>query len=128
MPKPEGRWKEAILRSFDQYKVEGGDVTSGLILDRAGNLYGTAESGGRYACPGSGGLGCGVVFKLTPLPDGKWSEAVLHSFGRGNDGSYPGGDLAPDSAGRLFGATATGGYTGGPCAKYGCGVVFEITP
>jgi len=126
-----GGWKETILRTFDEHKAEGGNPTSALVLDAAGNLYGAAESGGRFACYGSGGLGCGVVFKLTPRGNGTWSETVLHSFGRGNDGSYPGGDLVFDSSGNIFGATAAGGYFGGACGKgggIGCGVVFEITP
>jgi hypothetical protein len=52
----------------------------------------------------------------------------LHSFGNGNDGTFPTGGLALDSSGNLFGVTAEGGYTGGPCVQDGCGVVFEITP
>jgi uncharacterized repeat protein (TIGR03803 family) len=31
-----------------------------LILDKAGNLYGTASAGGDPTC------GCGTVFKVTP--------------------------------------------------------------
>ena len=126
-----GKWKETILHTFDQYKFDGGDPTSRLIFDPAGNLFGAAESGGKFACPGSGGLGCGVVFKLTKQPDGKWRGTVVHSFGKGNDGSYPGGDLVLDSSGDMFGATAAGGYFGGVCGNdggIGCGVVFEITP
>ena len=123
-----GKWKETILRNFDEHNFDGGDPSSGLLLDGAGDLYGTVDSGGRYDCRLGGGLGCGVAFRLTQLKNGKWSETVLHSFGKSNDGAFPGGDLARGSAGRQFGTTATGGYTGGPCVIYGCGVVFEITP
>lgn len=123
-----GKWKETILRTFDRAKLGGGYVSSGLILDARGNLYGTTGEGGKYSCPGSGGLGCGVVFKLTVGANGRWSEAVLHSFGKGSDGSGPGGDLVSDSGGRLFGVTGIGGYAGDPCGKYGCGVVFEVIP
>ena len=126
-----GKWKETILHTFDQYKFDGGDPTSRLIFEAAGNLYGTADSGGRYACPGSDGLGCGVVFKLTSRTNDKWSETVVHSFGKGNDGSYPGGDLVLDSLGDMFGTTAAGGDFGGVCGNdggIGCGAVFEITP
>jgi uncharacterized repeat protein (TIGR03803 family) len=60
-----GKWKETILHSFDRDKFAGGFVTSGLLLDSSGNLYGTADWGGRYDCTLGGGLGCGVVFRLT---------------------------------------------------------------
>ena len=115
-----GRWKEAILRSFDRAKAAGGFVSSGLILDAEGNLYGTTGSGGKY----SGG----AVFKLTPRAEGKWGQTILHSFGSGNDGSDPIGGLVFDSSGRLLGSASIGGLTGGACGQGGCGVVFEITP
>ncbi len=113
-----GGWKETILHTFDQAKLGGGYVSSGPVLDVGGNLYGSVYKGGKCA-------GCGVVFKLTPS---KWHETVLHFFGTGNDGSSPGGGLALDSSGHLFGVTNGGGYTGDPCGQYGCGVVFEVTP
>jgi hypothetical protein len=72
-----------------------------------------------------------VVFRLTQHPNGGWTETVLHSFGKGNDGAIPGGGLAVSSAGYSFGVTEDGGYLGGPCGQKfytGCGVIFEITP
>jgi hypothetical protein len=62
---------------------------------------------------------------------GRWTETVLHSFGKGKSGAWPAGDLSRDSVGHLFGLTAAGGYFGGPCGKgdaTGCGVVFEVAP
>jgi len=129
-PDKNGKWAETILRRFDEYKVGGGDVDSGLILDAAGNLYGTAASGGKYTCPGNGSVACGVVFRLTPHANGKWTETVLHSFGKGKDGAGPGG-LVAGPAGQMFGVTGEGGYFGGRCGEggsAGCGVVFEVTP
>ena len=124
-PAGSGKWKETILRSFDRAKFGGGDVSSGLTLGANGNFYGTTNWGGRYDCPLGGGLGCGVVFSLTQQKNGRWDEAVLHSFGEGDDGAFPGG-LALDSLGNLFGV-GLGGYTGGSCAVTGgCGTVFEI--
>ena len=126
-PSGGGKWKETVLHRFNRAKFDGGYVSSGLVLDKSGNLYGTTNWGGKYACPGSGGLGCGVVFKLTPQPDGKWIESVLHSFGHHNDGMFPLGGIVFDSSGNLFGVTDQGGHFGGICG-YGCGTVFEIIP
>jgi uncharacterized repeat protein (TIGR03803 family) len=123
-----GSWKETILHTFDRAKFGGGYVTSGLVLDQQGNLYGTTAWGGGYDCPSGGGLGCGTVFRLTPQADGQWSESVLHSFGKGNDGEFPGGGLARGSTGLLFGVAGQGGYTGDPCGKDGCGAIFEAKP
>ncbi len=125
-----GKWNETILRAFDEYKVEGGDVDSGLILDAAGYLYGTAASGGKYTCPGGGNVACGVVFRLTPRSGGRWGETVLRSFGKGRDGAFPSG-LVSDSAGHFFGMTGGGGYFKGRCGEggsEGCGVVYEVMP
>jgi uncharacterized repeat protein (TIGR03803 family) len=115
-----GKWTETILRSFDRDKLGGGFVSSGLILDGKGNLYGSTGEGGRYSS--------GVVFRLTLGANGKWGEAVLHSFGQGNDGADPIGGLIFDLAGHLLGVASIGGGTGGSCGQDGCGVVFEITP
>ena len=126
-PEPGGKWSETILHTFDRAKFGGGDVSSGLTLDANGNLYGTTNWGGKYDCPLGGGLGCGVVFRLTQQKNGKWGEAVLHSFGESGDGAFPGG-LALDSLGNLFGV-GLGGHAGGSCGLTGgCGVVFRITP
>ncbi len=117
-----GKWRETILRSFDRDKgVGGGIVSSGLILDARGNLYGSTDSGGEHN-------NAGTVFKLTPRAKGKWDEIVLHWFGKGNDGAGPLGGLVFDSSGHLLGSAAIGGRTGGACGQGGCGVVFEITP
>ncbi len=116
------KWKETILRSFNRDKgVGGGFVSSGLILDAQGNLYGTAGAGGRYN-------NCGAAFRLTQRAKGKWDEIVLHSFGKRNDGCDPIGGLVFGPSGRLLGAASIGGLTGGACGQGGCGMVFEIAP
>ncbi|MGA8876750.1 MAG: choice-of-anchor tandem repeat GloVer-containing protein [Candidatus Korobacteraceae bacterium] len=108
-----GRWGETILHNFGT----GGDgfsPTAGLILDAAGNLYGTTYGGGTYNQYG------GTVFELTPGVGG-WTETLLHSFGNGTDGEAPDGALVFDTAGNLYGTTGGGG-------TYGGGTVFELTP
>jgi uncharacterized repeat protein (TIGR03803 family) len=49
--------KETVLHSFDS-PSDGDAVIAPLILDTAGNLYGTADEGGFY--------GYGTVFEITP--------------------------------------------------------------
>jgi hypothetical protein len=39
---------------------------------------------------------CGVIYKLSPGPKGKWTCTVLHTFGIGNDGGVPEGNLVMD--------------------------------
>jgi uncharacterized repeat protein (TIGR03803 family) len=126
-PSKRGKWEERILHRFDRAKFGGGYVSSGPVINQNGALYGAADWGGKYKCPLGGGLGCGVVFKLAPQSSGKWEETVLHSFGNGDDGVYP-GRISLSSSGHLFGVAYEGGYAGYPCGTDGCGVVFEVTP
>jgi uncharacterized repeat protein (TIGR03803 family) len=120
---PEG--KETVLYSFCAQTncTDGAQPYGGLVLDEKGNLYGTTVGGGAYnngkSCYG---IGCGVVFKLTP----KGKELVLHRFcphGNGNctDGAIPLGGLALDNKGNLYGTTVGGG-------AHGQGVLFRLTP
>jgi uncharacterized repeat protein (TIGR03803 family) len=51
--------KQTILHTFAN-QADGGFPNSDLIIDTAGNLYGTTTSGGDQTCS------CGVVFKITP--------------------------------------------------------------
>lgn len=111
-----------ILHTFKGGTKDGSFPQSGVILDSAGNLYGTTPYGGAY--------GYGMVYKLTPRTTGAWSETVLHSFNNnGHDGlsSYSG--LVFDPQGNLYGTAYYGGN--GPCTTGqfpGCGTVFELSP
>jgi len=107
---------ETILYSFTG-PPDGANPVAGLILDSAGNLYGTTENGGVIggACPGSNG--CGVVFKV----DATGKETVLYSFTGAADGWSPLGALVEDSLGNLYGTTLHGGAVGP-------GVVFKLEP
>ena len=94
-----------------------------LVMDAAGNLYGTAEFGGDPDVSCTGYHGCGVVFKL----DQTGRETTLYSFTGGADGAMPLAGLYRDHAGNLYGTAAGGGKTGCICLP-GCGVVFKLTP
>jgi uncharacterized repeat protein (TIGR03803 family) len=103
---------EKILHDFVPLPF-GANPSAPLIQDSAGNLYGETATGGAH--------GLGVVFKLTPNPNGGWSQKVLHAFSGSPDGSSPQGRLVLDSAGNLYGTTYQGG-------TYGCGTAYRLSP
>ncbi|MGA3054009.1 MAG: choice-of-anchor tandem repeat GloVer-containing protein [Candidatus Korobacteraceae bacterium] len=116
--------QEKVLHSFNNNGGgEGIRPLAGLVLDAAGNLYGTTYEGGLYV--GScGSYGCGTVFELTPTAGGGWTEQVLYyGFNNGGTGAYPGAGLIFDAAGNLYSTTSGGGYY-----YYPDGTVFELTP
>jgi uncharacterized repeat protein (TIGR03803 family) len=88
-------WTETVLYSFCSQSNcnDGADPAAGVIMDAAGNLYGTTARGGSN--------GYGVVFELTPGST-SWSQAVLYNFSDG----YGGSPLITDSAGNLYGTTS----------------------
>lgn len=127
---------EIVLHVFTGGK-DGGVPLGGVVLDTAGNLYGTTLFGGNKkpeVCHAVGiyAAGCGVVYKLAPTRHGSWKYTVLYTFTGGTDGSEPWGNLILDAAGNLYGTTTIGGNDNGgndTCLPpYGCGVVFELTP
>ncbi len=78
--------------------TDGGEPYKGVTLDAAGNLYGTAVTGGGGFCEG----GCGVTYKLTKS-GGQWTQTVIHAFTGGDDGSGPGSPVVLDKAGNVYG-------------------------
>jgi uncharacterized repeat protein (TIGR03803 family) len=113
-PKQGGGWTEKTLHNFGLHGTDGRNSRASLVWDAAGNLYGTASTGGVY--------GFGTVFEMLPRQGGGWTEKTVHNFGLyGTDGQNPGGSLVWDAAGNLYGTTASGG-------RYWQGTVFEITP
>jgi hypothetical protein len=119
-----GLWTETILYNF-QAAGDGIYPEAGLIMDSAGNLYGTTGFGGNTSI--CNGLGCGTVFELSPGPGGSWTENILYTFQDGADGGEPGSALVFDKAGNLYGTAAVGGdVTCNP--SFGCGVVYELSP
>jgi len=92
-------WTEAVVYSFAG-QPDGANPVNGLIMDAAGNLYGTSYNGGA----GNNG----AVFELSPNGSGGFTEKVIRSAPM----TYAG--LTMNAAGDLFGTTST--------------TVFELTP
>jgi uncharacterized repeat protein (TIGR03803 family) len=119
-----GHWTETVLHSFNF--TDGARPVANLVLDGAGNLYGTAIEGGLQSCSG----GCGTVFQISPgalSPTAKppWSGTVLYNFcsmPKCKDGASPAAGLTFDASGNLIGTTISGGYCGL------CGTVFRLSP
>jgi len=112
-PHPSGAWTEQILHTFaGQTGNDGAETFSGVVLDAAGNLYGTTFSGGEF--------NYGAVFEL--VAEKGFASKLLHSFQlNGVDGTFPNGVIF-DAVGNLWGTTQGAG------ALDGAGTVFKMTP
>jgi uncharacterized repeat protein (TIGR03803 family) len=106
------QWTMTVLYGFGD-GFDGGQPWGELVMDAAGNLYGTNAQGGGLCY-------CGVVFELSPSAGG-WNYQVLHTFVPAFDGGWPRAGLTMDAAGSLYGTTSTYGPNGG-------GTVFELSP
>lgn len=121
----EKAWKYKVLYSFcpEANCADGKFPAGGVIVDAAGNLYGTASGGG-------GALNAGVLFELVNT-GGTLTMRTLHDFcseGGGNctDGFAPGSltyagasaGLPYDGASPLYGTTSQGGLGSGTAFAY----------
>ena len=104
--------RQRVLHSFTGESTDGSDPKATLIVDSAGNLYGTTFSGG------SGGRG--TVFRFD---NGQDSEDVLYNFSGGTDGGNPLGGLTLANDGTLYGTASRFGC----CHRQNNGVVFSLT-
>jgi uncharacterized repeat protein (TIGR03803 family) len=147
-----GSWTETVLYNFcsQGYCTDGGEPQGDLIMDPAGNLYGTNSVGVFELSPSDGGWTeqiiyhcCGLgslsgltmdaagnifgtepsgVFELSPNGNGGWIPTVIHTFtGHPKDGSGALGAPVFDKAGNLYGTT-----TGGGTANRG--TVYKLSP
>ncbi len=119
-PQPGGGWSENTLYPFPQSVTYGGTnvdgATADLIIDSAGNLYGTSSIGGDLVC------NCGYVFEMSPTGNGEWQQKTLYNFLNGSDGEQPAAALTFGLNGQLYGTASTG--TGANSS----GNVFQLTP
>jgi uncharacterized repeat protein (TIGR03803 family) len=109
-----------VLHNFTN-GPDGGEPVAGLSMDRAGNLYGAASTGGNTSggCSYPNPPGCGTVFKLSRKGSG-WVLTTLYTFG-GPDGRNPQTRVIIGPDGSLYGTTSLGGDNN-------TGTVFNLRP
>jgi uncharacterized repeat protein (TIGR03803 family) len=106
-------WETIVLHGFCGYQCGDGSLPlDGPVFDNRGNLYGTT----------AGGLGNGIVYRLTPAKNG-WTEDILHNFCQPtcDQGAIPGGKPLFDRAGNIHGETQWTNLNGSG------GTAFELT-
>ncbi len=99
-------WNGQSLHNFTGGS-DGGNPSGALLMDNAGNLYGTTEDGGA--------AGLGTIYQLE---HGTWNETVIYSPPGETFGVLPVNGVVSDSAGNLYGVFQRGGPYG-PGAVYG---------
>jgi len=117
-PTKSGVWREQVLHRFTDAFHQGAEPRAGVVLDAAGNLYGTTyEGGNNLYC---NGYGCGSVFELVrPISGKHWRYVNLIDFD-GSNGALLLAGLTINASGTLFGATLYGG-------TYNDGTVFSLS-
>ena len=105
-----GGWEYSLLYSFTGKFACGPMAT--LVMDAAGNLYGTTFCEGAH--------GDGSVFKLAPSSP-YWTYTSLYDFTGGDDGRGPLSNVVFDTSGNLYGTNVLGGADN-------AGVVWKVTP
>jgi uncharacterized repeat protein (TIGR03803 family) len=124
------QYKQTVIHSFcssptctdGAFPAAGTSPAPGLIIDAAGNLYGTTSQGGAHDN--------GEVFELSPSDSGTYALRVLYSFCPKDDcsgGQAPNSGLLLDGAGNIYGTTARGG-TGHTFQNESVGVLFRLSP
>jgi len=103
---PSNPWNYAVIHEFvGGVPGDGALPSDPLLLDRAGNLYGTT-----FISQGTGG---GTAFELTPGRRHRlWAETVLYRFPayRGDAANSSAGFIS-DGAGNLYATSQDGGAT-----------------
>src|SRR5690348_14412189 len=106
-----------VLHAFNGR--DGSGITAGVIMDRAGNLYGTTYFAGAH--------GYGEVYRLQRAGS-EWHFSIIYSFAGGSDGAHPWGALVFGRDGSLYGTTFGGGNGGCGSQNFGCGTVYRLRP
>lgn len=105
----QGNGTAVLIASFPAAASGSNFVATGPVIDSAGDLFGVTVNGGDAGSDGT-------IFEI---PAGSNSVSTITTFNSSATGSSPGGTLAMDASGDLFGTAANGG-------AYGCGTVWEL--
>jgi len=140
-------WTETLLFSQSCTQWDGNATANGVIMDQAGNLYGTNSAGVFELSPSPGGwteqtiygvsassgltmdaagniygATSSTVFELSPISNGGWKPTVIYTFaGAPTDGYGAEGTPVLDKTGNLYGTTYHGGAN-----NYG--TVYKLSP
>jgi uncharacterized repeat protein (TIGR03803 family) len=98
---------------------EGTHPAAGVVVDSAGNVYGTTQLGGLHSY--------GTVFKLTPSGGGTYTRTTIYNFCSLTDcvdGGQPVAGLVLDDNGNLYGTTSSYGHF----SSGQSGTVFKLHP
>ncbi|MGB6386580.1 MAG: choice-of-anchor tandem repeat GloVer-containing protein [Terriglobales bacterium] len=104
------RWTETVLYSFADGTGFGAGPACGLIMDPAGNLYGTFSY---YTGSKKPTNIVRTVFELSPS-GGAWTEQVIYSLVQKSNANTLSPGLTMDASGNLFGSFTT--------------TIFELSP
>src|SRR5438552_6720909 len=66
-----GTWTQTVIHAFTGAE-DGSGPGARVTVDRAGNVYGMAPTGGAY--------GLGTIYKIHPGLNGAWTLKVIHAF------------------------------------------------
>jgi hypothetical protein len=116
-PAAGGGWTESTIFSF---YFGPSWLPDGVVQDASGNLYGIARSSG----------GDGILYELSPVGGGVWTETTLYSFGLYGEFGAP-SELTMDGRGDILGASLPGTVDGLVCyytVPVDCGTMFELSP
>jgi uncharacterized repeat protein (TIGR03803 family) len=107
--KIDSKGQYSVVYSFKTTAGDAKNPAAGLVLDKAGNLYGTSPSGGAAAA--------GAIYQIS----NKGREKVIYSFTGSPNGATSDSDLVRDSSGNLYGTTIAGGAAN-------LGTAFKLNP
>jgi uncharacterized repeat protein (TIGR03803 family) len=108
-----GAWTQQVLHAFTSTGTDGRLPNAAVVVNHQGTIYGVTQQGGAW--------NGGVLYQITPVKGGTFTETVLYSFGNGDDASTPNGPLIADSTGALYGVTSLGGV-------FDQGAVYKFIP
>ncbi len=105
----QGGWQMNTVYNFDSTAF---NPFSNVVMDSAGNLYGTLTEGSN--------CGAGCVFELSPS-GGNWNFNVLYAVPDCSQSCYPTSGVVMDAAGNLYGTLTMGNPNN-------AGGVYKLTP